>query len=415
MKSTGRRYRSLRGSWSSVGLLIAGTFSFGTLSGCGGRTNFIGSEEQAYGSGVGATGNEGDGDSGDGDGTIGDGDDVGSGGGGIRGDGDGDFIQPPPGDGDGDLIPPPPGDGDGDLIPPPPGDGDGDIQLPPGDGDGDMIFPGDGDGDGDGDSIFPEQLNGCGLNYRNQSSDYCDLSYSCDEGYLWTNCWKDGDRSYCDCQGPNGPYSLQVGAGIEVACDAGAEFCLGGHLDTGGMGVCENQYENYGPDYCDSGEVCVSQGQTPSGVAVGVTSWNSTWCSGNGSDWDCQCSGRNGELSLTFTPSSEGITACREANAICHHRELELDGELQCERDYQSASDDWCDIGLRCFRETVVDNATVSINSSAYAACQPQSDTEWACTCDGLGFYGGFSVEGASSWESCEDAGVMCARLIAEQ
>src|SRR5690606_5637010 len=95
-------FRSSRRSLGLVCTLSGGAMLFGLVGGCGGRSNFLGTEEEYY---LSAAGN------GDGD-------------------GDGDYY------GDGDL----PGDGDyygdGDLP------GDGDYY-----GDGDISYPGDGDGD----------------------------------------------------------------------------------------------------------------------------------------------------------------------------------------------------------------------------------------------------------------------------
>lgn len=390
---------SFRGS-----LIASGAILFGLLGACGGRTDFYGSEEQAYGVGVAHPVKGGDGDSsvGDGDSPMGDGDTFippgssgGRGGGVGVGDGDGD-LRPPigVGDGDGDLILPPP------PPPPPPGDGDGD---------GDGVFPpmiGDGDG---------EPLSGCEPDYRSQNNQYCELSYSCDQGYLWTSCWADGGQSYCDCSSEFGWSSILVGASIDVACGTAAEFCAAGTRIDRSTQSCQIDYEDASSNYCSLQQSCVSQGQTAGGVDVGVTSWSNTWCQRNGSEWTCDCSKANDYLSLSFTPSDNGIVACREANSICNSQDFELNGVVQCERSSQSASDNYCDVGLRCYQETVVDNATVAINSWGSAYCERDSDLEWGCYCNGLGFSGGFSIEGSSPWDSCEAAGDMCTRLITGQ
>jgi hypothetical protein len=40
------------------------------------------------------------------------------------------------------------------------------------------------------------------------------------------------------------------------------------------------------------------------------------------------------------------------------------------------------------------------------------SDDSLYCTCDGMGVYETFSVTGEDPWDSCEEAGAVCGRLV---
>lgn len=159
-------------------------------------------------------------------------------------------------------------------------------------------------------------------------------------------------------------------------------------------------------------ESCTSNGQSSGGVPISVSQWRSTWCEGRAGEWNCECYGaQSNNLQISFSPSANGITACREAREYCEG-EIDFDGPLQCERDSQSVSNDYCEAGLRCYRETAVDGATVSVNGWAWTWCERMSDGTLDCRCDGMGIYEGFSVAGDDPWDSCQEAGDVCARIV---
>src|SRR5690606_15834152 len=195
----------------------------------------------------------------------------------------------------------------GDRTIPVPGYGDGDISFP-GDGDGDVFYPGDGDGP------FTNPLTGCEVDWEDDYGDgQCELSYECDNGYLYTSCWNEYDgRSYCYCDGGNGYAEIQVGDDSTNACRAAAEFCANPSVVS--APVCSTSWEDASQDYCNMEESCTSNGQSSGGVPISVSQWRSTWCEGRAGEWNCECYGaQSNNLQISFTPSANGITACREA------------------------------------------------------------------------------------------------------
>ncbi len=387
-----------------IGSTLLVALTVGLVGACGGRSDYIFSDDQGRGSGRGS----GD-DDGPGDGDVGFGTTV---------DGDGDLV----GDGDGRYYV---GDGDrdgyeyydyceesGDCYYGGRGYYGGPVEPGlPGYYRGGPGFPGYyGGGYEVPRPVVEEPLVDCkesGSSDISNGFGSCYEERDCSNGYVFASCWGEGERTFCECEGDNGWSSFEVTGVPENTCSVAVDYCS--NVDVGSFGdpVCEPQWQDASPQYCSIEETCTSYSELPDGGQVGWSQWNSTWCDQYDGRWKCQCNAEGNDMSVSFEPSSVGITACQEADDICE-KAGDLSGPVSCIQEFQSASANWCEVSMRCSQEAEVDGATVSINAWAGTNCQGDGDGEWSCSCNGMGVREQFRIMSSDPWDSCQEAGEHC-------
>ncbi len=370
------------------GVMLGGLVAFGLVGGCGGKTGYIFSEDGTAPT-TGSTRTTSSGSSGATTSSSS-----------TSGDGDGDEYMT--GDGDGD------GDGDWSTGPGNYDYYDGPWYGPPG------YYGGPWYGGGSGGGLRPvvdEPLVGCSVQNQNAyGPNECYANYSCENGELWSYCWNGGDQIYCDCEAGRGWASLVLEPGTDDPCGVVADFCAMGDVSGFEEPVCMPQWQDASSDYCSIEASCTSYADHE-GNSIGWSEYQSTWCHDEGGDWMCQCSGNGANLSLSFSPSSGGLDACTEGRDICD-KATEFSGPLECDTEYQTASNDWCDVGLRCSQRAEVDGTVVSLNAWANAWCDGYDGDQWQCYCNGFKTSEGFAVNGNDPWDSCVQAGDICADMI---
>src|SRR5690606_9791988 len=189
-----------------------------------------------------------------------------------------DPTQEVPGSGDGDAS----GDGDGPGIGRPIGDGDGDGVG----GDGD-IWVGDGDVGGRPNPGYPgigggpigEPLVRCEEDYGYTESNYCEIQFTCENGWNYVYCDSWNGQTNCGCDSSR--ISMQVqpaGALNESTCRDVARLCQNPEEVLAAPLTCEPVYSEVQPAYCSAAAECRREVPFSNGTAITTMEWRETWC-----------------------------------------------------------------------------------------------------------------------------------------
>lgn len=271
----------------------------------------------------------------------------------------------------------------------------------------------------------------CTTEYLSQSADYCETELQCGEsvelgdGVTATrNTWKyascydqGGDGLYCDCSNGETYRTYQItGQSVGGSCQLALDLCASGdELEFDGPKMCETQYQSVGTGYCDTELQCTQSAEVSENVTALLVEWQYASCQDlqNGKS-SCGCYGETGELRFDVDDSTTDSNTCSNAIDICSSiDDLELSGDQECERVYQSASGQWCDAQVACGQDATLGDQELFVYGDLYLNCQFLGEDGWTCSCnsaaDSASLHIDASVEG---WDACTQASEQCPDLV---
>ena len=270
---------------------------------------------------------------------------------------------------------------------------------------------------GSGGNEFPDE---CEPMMLDGGPDYCMMEFDCDNGWLFTYCdpIRPGGMQ-CECDSEMGYQSYQLtGISGTDACVLTADLCYDGvaaNVEFTDPPVCQDTYQDRGPDWCSTERQCTQSAQVAEGVSVVSTEWQYAYCDFMADSWTCQCEGRNSTISFDFPADADPNLVCPDALDICSGGEFEMSGPRECSPSYQSAYGDWCDTELDCTRAAVIDGIEVSAHEWMYAHCEGLGDDQWQCECNVGADSSSLELTSDSAWHACEDVASVCVETFANE
>ncbi len=270
---------------------------------------------------------------------------------------------------------------------------------------------------GPGNTSIPD-LGECEEQDPSQGPDYCDVSYSCESGYMWGNCWNEGTGvMYCSCGGEGetgfgyADYQLTE-VSISEACGTLMDLCTSEvQPDFSGEPECVPEYQSASDEWCDMSMRCSKSAELEGGATALLSEYESVNCSSEeeGGPRRCECYGPQGSMSFELA-DGKGIEPCLSALDICDSADsLEPEGDPECEFAYQSAGQNWCEAQMSCIRTATTGDVTVDIAEMASTNCQLVSEGVWQCGCYSSAESNSFEFEStASAWDTCTEAVELC-------
>ncbi len=163
------------------------------------------------------------------------------------------------------------------------------------------------------------------------------------------------------------------------------------------LDTCEQDYVSTGPDYCDVSYSC------------DVTyAYGSCWNQGNGLLY-CNCSSEIGYADYQLQDVSTS-DACNTLMELCDGGiSPEFSEEAECVPEYQSASNDYCDMQLRCSQSAELDGGGTALLSQYESVnCGLDQDGDHRCTCYGSNGTMSFTQGASDGLDSCVSGLEIC-------
>jgi hypothetical protein len=216
----------------------------------------------------------------------------------------------------------------------------------------------------------------------------CEMEYYCDNTYGYASCYSEpGIATNCMCSSDVQYLELELdNVSIEDACRAASEICqIDRTLVFPEDGDCSTTWENNDRRSCDREEQCVYKTEISDTIRARTTSWKYAYCwdSGNGT-WSCSCDAYGRSVNFEYPEVVNTDMVCSDAIDVCENiDDAELTGEIECERDYLTIGQQWCESSFSCTQEAMLGNLSVGVVGGYFwTHCQRDNDY-WDCYCEG--------------------------------
>jgi hypothetical protein len=140
------------------------------------------------------------------------------------------------------------------------------------------------------------------------------------------------------------------------------------------LDTCQEVYRSTSQDWCELQLECEGSSLF-------------TYCQGQGAGTQyCECGGNFGYSGFQLEDVGD-VDACQAVLEACtSEEEITFDGPPECTTDYQSASGDYCEVGVQCTQSAELGEGVSAVLSEyQYAYCNDRGDGSWNCQCNGAG------------------------------
>ena len=259
-----------------------------------------------------------------------------------------------------------------------------------------------------GDIPIPED---CLTDFRSESSNWCELSLSCSNNYVYSYCDGSGEVWNCGCD-TSYFYSSYELNGVESpnACPTAASLCLDpDQVEFTDPPVCTPLYNERSSGYCSTELECTQSQRISDQVTAKMSQWQYIYCYDESGTWRCECDGNGGYVSIQIAGVEDEAALCSDMLDVCNSGDIEPEGPRACSLQFQSASQGYCDSQQECTQQASVDGMEVLVNSYITTSCREASDGEWDCNCQTAPGNTSFTINGTDAWTTCEEASDACA------
>ncbi|HEX2734193.1 MAG TPA: hypothetical protein VHM70_21440 [Polyangiaceae bacterium] len=220
---------------------------------------------------------------------------------------------------------------------------------------------------------------------RTTSTGYCQLSLSCSNDNLSSNCTAQPDGTYaCSCNS-NAAYGNYVLSGVDDAnaCDSALELCKGGTTIQFGTDVtCQEPMLMQFTGACQLMQQCGTSAAVSDTVTAYLYDTHYASCSDDG-DGRLSCSCSTNSVSRDYTLTGESLdTACQTALDLCTGDAPPVGPSATCTPVVQSDTKSDCQLQNQCESSAPVgDGSAVVVNDYQSSSCTVGADGTWSCSC----------------------------------
>lgn len=254
-----------------------------------------------------------------------------------------------------------------------------------------------------------EPPTGCKLDGQSLSPGSCSLGYSCDNDYVKTYCYDQGNGVwYCDCASQSGAQAYQLtGVRDLAACETTAEICMSDDPTPSGPVECSPQLESRTATYCQLQQICRQELDEDTGASLATVS--EVYCQDDGTGRQlCNCTNQPYQY---YVEGEDGTTACDSLVDFCSEPVTPtFEGDGECRPQSQSGGTGYCQVQSTCLRTSeVADGIFVVLNDYQQTTCSDSGAGAAICSC--YTSNGSFTIEqegAVTGIASCTQASEIC-------